>query len=343
MKKINFLLLTLLIVTSCTVLQEIMNNSTSIVVPKNQCDIFTFSDSTHFNSVYDQLENQLENLVVNDADENADEEINLTEFENINFHYSFRRKVLDQLNNLENQDIEINETNDPDDLLFDDVVLQSILSQERLVIIGDVVFYYYDDCTLYKFYNYYNNCEEIKIMARSLPKSRTYYEVVDICDDYSSFRMAQTQEVPCEMEYLIEFNSSTPDVCNPNIVELEIYHSQSNYTLLSGDVTIYNDGTQIEQYDLDLNQWQQIDEIILPYYADEYDFEVEIEVEYEYYVQEKNSNGTWEEVKKTCGPISNQYSITVEPEECPIRQIGSSINELNVSLRDSSYKCVHVK
>ena len=233
-----FALILCILMTSCNWFQNLVDTSIKNIT-QNECGILVFKDSTHFLLVYNILEKQLEDYENSPAiQNNPDEEKPLTDFEILKSHSSYRKSILDQEQTAENNSIDLS-VNPINEILEDDVILQTLLNKDRFLIIDGTAYYYYDDCTLYKFpvglecqrtmpiaINFFE-----KLQTNPLEKAPFAYKKIDICNDEENYSPIRNGD-PCQS---ISLEICTPQECTPQAVDFLITFpnlSQSIYTLI---------------------------------------------------------------------------------------------------------------
>ncbi|MBI1939208.1 MAG: hypothetical protein HYS25_13955 [Ignavibacteriales bacterium] len=223
--------------SSCISFDSI-GNAAVTVINKNDCGLLVFKDSTHYNLVYDFLEKKQEEFESSTTFSNyVDEEKPLTDFETSKNHESYRKLIITQEDIAENNGVDLS-VNPVVEILEDDEILQTILNKDRMMVIENTVYFYYDDCTLFKFpagkdcrknineaLNYFKN---LNSNAQNNIKPTFNFEKIDICDDEENYRAVQSN---CQ-EIEIDFCAS--NVCHPEIVDFFMHfpgYYQTMYTL----------------------------------------------------------------------------------------------------------------
>jgi len=208
------------ILSSCN-LNTIENESVSQVT-KNDCGLLVFKDSVHYQSVYDYLETMEEVFETTTTSASSiDEEKPLSDFELLKNHFSYRNHINSQEDNAENNGIDLS-VNPVFEILDDDAILQTLLSKDRMLVIENTVYFYFDDCTLFKFP--VGNCD--KNIGEALNYFKNYnnnvtnnikpvfnFEKIDICNDEENYKAV---EIICQ-EIELEYCASDP--CKPQIVD----------------------------------------------------------------------------------------------------------------------------
>ena len=221
---------------SCTSVIDSVGTSTIAKVGKNGCDMMVFKDSLEYSIVYDYLEYKKTAFDTTLSAATVDEDQPLVDFETTKSHYSYRKYIKDQEDAAEASGIDLSVSPIPE-ILDDDEILQTLLNKNRMLAIGNIVYYYYDDCTLFKF-PMGKDCQKSADVALSYfakyddnllnhIKPSFTYEKVDICDDEINFKMmSQCQE--------IAIDGCSPDPCHPEEVDFVMYfptYYQGPYTL----------------------------------------------------------------------------------------------------------------
>jgi hypothetical protein len=224
-------------VSSCSILKSIGQKATDDV-SVNSCGILVFKDSIEYGIVYDYLEYQQNEFAKTTTSSTVDEEKPLTDFEAAKHTYSYRSDILHQEDVAEAANIDLSVSPVPQ-ILEDDEILQTLLNKDRMVIIDNVVYYYYDDCTLFKF-PATRNCQSDIATAKSYfenylisvanhVKPPFTYEKVDICEEESSFRVANL----CQE---MRLQGCVQNQCNPYDVDFVMSfpnYYNTTYTLTS--------------------------------------------------------------------------------------------------------------
>jgi len=230
-----FALILCILMTSCNWFQNLVDTSIKNIT-QNECGILVFKDSTHFLLVYNILEKQLEDYENSPAiQNNTDEEKPLTDFEILKSHSSYRKSILDQEQTAENNGVDLS-INPINEILEDDVILQTLLNKDRFLIIDNTGYYYYDDCTLYKFpigmecqrtmpiaINFFE-----KLQTNPLEKAPFVYEKIDICNDEENYASLKNGD-PCQTIKLVV--CPRIGVCNPEAVNFIIIFPQINNSI----------------------------------------------------------------------------------------------------------------
>ncbi|MCA9735942.1 hypothetical protein KC799_27635, partial [candidate division KSB1 bacterium] len=195
-------------------------------ITKNACGLLVFQDSTHFQTAYDYLEQQLDAYENSTASQTSqDEEKPLTDFEQSKNHLSYRQTIINQEQTAEDNDVDLS-VNPVYEILEDEEILQSFLNKDRMFIIDSTVYYYYDDCTLYKFPIGKECAKTIadaisyfeQLQHGSPGKPGFYYQQTDICEDEEDFKSI-TDGYCQDISVLV----CTPNPCQPQFTTLFIY------------------------------------------------------------------------------------------------------------------------
>jgi hypothetical protein len=215
-------------------------------VAKNSCGLLVFKDSIQYEVVYNDLETKQEAFEKSAYFATAlDQEQPLTGFEVTNQHSSYRMNILLQEDIAEFNDIDLSENPIPE-VFDDDVVLQTLLSKERMLIIDNTIYYYFDDCTLYKFPAGDSCAKNIKLAVAyfgNMPSNLSQrikppfvYETINVCNDEISFKTVKQQ---CQQE--IEIESCITDKCRPGYINFTIFfplYNNNSYQFQSGSYSI---------------------------------------------------------------------------------------------------------
>ena len=235
MKKLGWIGSVALLLTACGIFTNVKNQVLNGVV-LNSCGLLEFADSMAYLNAQALLELELDAY---DPSPTQDEEQPLIDFENSKGFNSYRALVRQREDAIENRGDEIDDTNDPDTLLFDDVVTQSFLNQNRMMQIGNVIFYYASDCRLLK-YQIYQDCATTLRMIDQHQKSGIRvglaYDEIDICEaetDYGSVNRSACSYVRLE--------GHIPDWCQPNDAYFIIYYKNDGYAFDQGNLQ-FGDG-----------------------------------------------------------------------------------------------------
>lgn len=104
------------------------------------CEVLSFTDEAHFESVYQYLDTRYT------ANESQDSTASLDAFQK-GFNYTSRRNFIDDWEeDMENQGIPIDNTNDVDTIFFGDLVMQTLINEKGIVKIGDDAVLMLDEC-----------------------------------------------------------------------------------------------------------------------------------------------------------------------------------------------------
>lgn len=152
----------------------------------NTCDILIFDNQARFQQVYQALESEVDTIYNRNIGEGS-ELMPLVRFEISNSFYSYRKLVYDNdlaMNN--NQYIDDFE-NDVDTLFEDDDVLRTLLNRNRLIIIGDSMKLYFDECLTFSVSVGNEKCDQQKIDKLLVIKSALENNDLAILSDTATY------------------------------------------------------------------------------------------------------------------------------------------------------------
>ncbi|TRX36248.1 hypothetical protein [Flavobacterium restrictum] len=244
--KLSIYLIILTSVVSCDLMKKVFVKESSIVY-KNNCGLLVFKDSIQYNLIHDYLEYQQETFENSASYPTAlDEEKPLTDFEISKLHTSYRTFIKNQEDIAENNGVDLS-VNPVPEILEDDEILQTLLNQDRMLVIDGIVYYYFDDCTLFKFPVGKDCNESIRLAKEYFSKYSSNVQnnvkplfnfvQVDICNDEVNYRVLNTN-IFCQK---VSVGLCIPDKCHPEYVNIEITfpnYYQGFYNLTSCDVNI---------------------------------------------------------------------------------------------------------
>lgn len=166
--------------------KEIPTENQPSYVLESKCGMLVFSDQQQFENVYEDLENRMETFEDNLSPDDSitSESQPLEDFERNNFHNSFRQMMEDQITYLEDNDISVTPQNYPDTLFAGNDELKTIMNQDRMYMIGDTIYYFYDDCTLFLLKA--ENCEQGKEALLNIHSGIPW---ADLFADYDYFKV----------------------------------------------------------------------------------------------------------------------------------------------------------
>lgn len=230
--KTSSLLLLCIAFFSCEKIPNIINGKTAAEnLKKNACGLLVFSDSIQLEQVSDYLENEQAKYEQTPGYSTAtDEEKPLTDFELSKNHPSYRSFIATQEDAAENSGVDLS-VNPVPEVLEDDEILQTLLNKDRMLVIDETVYYYHDDCTLFKF-PAGKNCKIAIDTAMAYFKEYEYnqanhikpsfnFEKIDICQEEAIYK-TMTGFCPD-----IELLTCVADECHPE--DVNFFMSIPNY------------------------------------------------------------------------------------------------------------------
>ncbi len=248
---------TLIFYSSCKKSDEVFEpviELPDIIVP-SKCGMLQFDNYQHFEKVYDDLETRLESFEddLQPQDTITSEYQPLEDFENVNTHSSYRNYIEGQITHMEDNDIDITQQNYPDSLFGGNDELKSIMSIERMYLIGDTIYYHYDDCILImlKTEDCYLGKEALLNINNGIPMQDVlndfdYYYITNICE---SAETPSTRSGGCQDRCGISprFTSSfvetdggdSLEVTLTNITGISLSNAAMNFTFIY-DTISYN-------------------------------------------------------------------------------------------------------
>jgi hypothetical protein len=327
--------LSLLFITglfSCADLEtQIIDNAIGRVT-KNDCGILVFRDSTDYQLIYNHLEKKQEDFENSpDIATAVDEEQPLTEFEIGKNFFSYRRQILSLEDAAENNGTDLSE-NPVSEILDDDDILQTFLTPNRLVIIDSTVYYYFDDCTLYKF-PVGRDCKKSIAKAMAYFRNGTgkppfIYQKIDICNDDENFSSLKSG---CQV---VDVKACALDPCNPENISLIFYMPGYEYTGYqfaslsystnnggpSGVFSSFNAGGIDDPCTGEAHSYGSIQQVIFPQANNSVTYTVTINATFQYYTSDGGPYLCATDVVK---------EITITP--CPFTE-KISVNGLEVTV-----------
>ena len=136
----------------------------------NTCDILIFDNNARFQQVYMDLETEVDNLYESNVAEDA-ELLPLIKFELNNRFNSYRKFVFDHDQTINNDPDMDDYDNEADTIFEDDEIIKTLLSKDRLIIIGDSMKLYYDECLIFSVKVGKEKCDPAKIQQLLAIKS----------------------------------------------------------------------------------------------------------------------------------------------------------------------------